>query len=112
MQLDFSKLARVQSACDAVGPMMDTPNFRTRFPTARLLRSVHEVETEAARARLPSTLLPFMAEDQARWADVYALDLEDRSEQRVVVWADHAVVAEWSTFDAFLVWVRDDQTVV
>jgi hypothetical protein len=104
MSLDSSDLARVIAACDALATLIDTPDIRARFSKLRLLRS--EEDIEAARRQLPRTLLPFMSEVQPHSTDVYAFDLEDPRGSRVIVWNDHAAVADWSDFDSFLDWLR------
>jgi hypothetical protein len=91
---------------DRLTAVMATHAFQTRFPTARLLRTASEIE--AARANLPVSLVPFMREDQQQWPDIYAFSADDRQRERIVVWSDHAIVAGWDTFDAFLDWVRGD----
>jgi hypothetical protein len=106
MQLDSSNIARVEAACNAVAAMMDTPAFRARFSTVRLLRTSQDIQ--AARKDLPHGLLPFMTEQQPASTDVYAFDLLNDNGERVVVWNDHAVVADWTNFDAFAGWLRGD----
>ena len=106
MRLDTANIARVQAACDAIAEIMDTAAFRSRFSNVRLLRSVGEIE--GARQHLPSALLPFMVEPQPESVDVYAFDSNDEIAPKVVVWNDHAVVWDWSSFELFMKWIRDD----
>ena len=106
MPLDPSDIARAQAACDVLAASVSSPAFRSRFPSARLLRSAEVIE--AARRELPTTLLPFMSEEQPGSTDVYAFDLQDEQGNRVVVWNDHAVVADWKTFEEFVDWVSRD----
>ena len=49
-----------------------------------------------------------MSEEQPGSTDVYAFDLQDEQGNRVVVWNDHAVVADWKTFEEFVDWVSRD----
>jgi len=106
MPLDSSQ--RVAQACNALAAIADTASFRSRFPNSRLLRSAADIE--AARRNLPATLLPFMLQDQPGSTDVYAFDLDDPNGTRVVVWNDHAVVAEWSSLAEFLAAMRSPET--
>lgn len=57
---------------------------------------------------IPEGLIPFMAIQQSGWSDVYAVD-PTTSPTSIVVWADHAIVARWGTFDQFLQWTKDQQ---
>jgi hypothetical protein len=102
MPLDPSQ--RVAQACNALAAISDTQTFRSRFPSSRLLRSAADIE--AARQNLPATLLPFMLQEQPGSTDVYAFDLDDPSGARIVVWNDHAVVADWPGIAEFLAAMR------
>jgi hypothetical protein len=106
MRFDSSDFARAEAACDAIAGVMDTPAFRSRFSGVRLLRSSQDIQ--AIREQLPDAFLPFMTEQQPASGDVYAFDLETQSGDRVVVWNDHAVVADWPSFKAFCNWLRGD----
>jgi hypothetical protein len=106
MRLDSSNVTRVEAACDAIAAVMDTRAFRARFSTVRLLRSSDDIQ--AVRKDLPHGLLPFMTEQQPASTDVYAFDLVNDDGHRVVVWNDHAVVAEWPSFDVFADWLCGD----
>jgi len=90
---------------DQLTPITRAQAFRDHFPGARLLRSSAEID--AARENLPPTLLPFMCEEQPQTQDIYALDQGNPGRDRVVVWNDHAIVAEWDSIDAFLHWLRE-----
>ena len=94
----------IEHVVEQLTPVIATPAFRDRFPTARLLRTPSDCE--AACEKTPPALLPFMIEEHPQWPDVYALYLADPELDRVVVWSDHAVVAEWNTFDELLDWIR------
>lgn len=100
MQLTSLNIARANAACDAIADLMDTHAFRRRFSGMRLLRLSQDIR--AIREQLPDAFLPFMTDS----SDVYAFDLGTRSGERVVVWNDHAVVADWPSFEAFVSWLR------
>jgi hypothetical protein len=102
MPLDPSR--RVAQACNALAAISDTESFRSRFPNSRLLRSAADIEQ--ARRNLPANLLPFMFQEQPGSTDVYAFDLDDPNGNRVVVWNDHAVVADWASLAEFLAAMR------
>lgn len=103
MQLTTSNIARIETACNTIVKVMDDPTLRSRFPNVRLLRSSKEIE--ATRKSLPSVLLPFMIELQPTSADVYAFEVGDEVSDKVVVWNDHAIVADWSRFEDFVNWL-------
>jgi hypothetical protein len=104
MSLNDAHATALRSACHAVAEALSISAVRARFPGAELLGD--SVDGEAIRAGLPLMLLPFLVERQQSTWDVYALDLSETEAQRIVVWNDHAVVAEWSTLDAFLKWMQ------
>src|SRR5688572_20634616 len=104
MRLKPSNIERVEAACRELAAVMGAAAVRASFPKARLLQSSSEID--GASRQLPATLLPFMVDEQGQRSDVYAFDLEDSTADRVVVWNDHAVVADWNSFDAFLNWLR------
>jgi hypothetical protein len=104
MRLDPSELPRIEAAHATLASLINAPDFEERFGMARLLACPAEVE--AAREQLPAALLPFMRAEALPTADIYAFDLDDRQGDRVVVWNDHAAVADWSTFAAFVTWLR------
>ncbi len=86
--------------------LLDTEGFRRAFPRTRLLVSASEIA--ATSEGIPAGLLPFMREEQAGWADIFAFDRESEPpEFRVVVWADHAVVMDWASFRVFYQWVQE-----
>jgi len=106
MRLSSSKTARVDAACRGIAEVIGSPSVRDRFPSATLLRSSEEIE--AASAGLPSGFLPFMTACQPTSKDVYAFESGDGDSEKVVVWNDNAVVADWSTFKEFIEWLRGD----
>jgi hypothetical protein len=65
-----------------------------------------EAEIRHASENLPHGLLPFLSIQESSWPDVYALDSSSKPPS-VVVWSDHAIVARWDSFEAFLQWTRD-----
>jgi hypothetical protein len=77
-------------------------------PNARLLRAAEEIE--ATRRDLPSGFLPFMIERQPDSTDVYGFESADEVRGKVVVWNDHAVVADWGSVEEFLNWACGDAT--
>jgi len=96
-----------QSAAALLGDLarlMLVHGFRESFPNACLLLSAQEVAD--ARKTMPSTLLPFMRVLENQGPDFYAFDLNDARGWRIVVWADHAIVEEWTTFADFLGFLR------
>jgi len=99
-------MTTIEHILEVLSQMVGTPTFRRRFSAPQLLREPAEVER--VRENLPSSLLPFMREENPGWWDIYALDMTDPLRERVVVWADNAVVAEWSSFDEFLKWIREE----
>lgn len=85
---------------------LSSDGFLRVFGEARLLLSAGEISVD--RERIPEELIPFMRIEQTFWPDFYAFDLTSSSpEFKVVVWSDHAIVAEWETFPAFSQWVRE-----
>ncbi len=98
------KPAAFLSAIHSVTEALSTPAVRARFPGAEVLGK--SPEAEAACAGMPVTLLPLFLERQQSTWDIYAFDLCSPEPQRIVAWNDHAVVAEWPTFDAFLKWMH------
>jgi hypothetical protein len=104
MQPNPSNIALIESACDAISALTGTSAFQNRFTDVRLIRSVEEIG--ATGENLPSAFLPFMTEQQPDSIDIYAFDLGDDSGGKIVVWNDHAVVADWLSFDAFIGWLR------
>ena len=104
MQLNPSNIARIESACNVISDVMITAIFRGRFSDVRLIRSVEEIE--AIHENLPPAFLPFMTERQVDSIDIYAFDVEDEAGCRIVVWNDHAVVADWPSFTEFIDWIR------
>ena len=94
----------IEHVIEKLTPVIATHAFRDRFPIARLLRT--PFERKAVCETIPPALLPFMIEELPQWPDIYAFDLTDPERDRVVVWSDHAVVAEWNTLDEFLNWIR------
>jgi hypothetical protein len=106
MRPSSSSIARVQAACGAIAEVMDSPAFGSRLPNARLLRSAEEID--ATRQFLPSAFLPFMTHRRPTSTDVYAFESGDAIGGKIVVWNDHAVVAHWSSFEAFIAWLRGD----
>jgi hypothetical protein len=72
----------------------------------------HFVETADEIAQLqdelPPGLSPFAVVEQPGWRDVYAT-VPNGLATAVVVWADHAIVARWESFDGFLSWSRSQR---
>lgn len=96
-------MTKNKHAIGKLAAIMATNDFRTRFLTACLLCTPSEIET--ARENMPTNLLPFIREEQTQLSDFYAFDLSALQNDRVVVRSDHAIVADWNTFHAFLSWV-------
>ena len=67
-----------------------------------------EADIQRAKNGLPDGLLPFMTIEQSSWSDVYAFDFSTIPPS-VIVWADHAIVERWESFDRFLKWTRDEE---
>jgi hypothetical protein len=104
MSLNHAQSAEFRSASHAVAGALSIPAVRARFPGAEV--PADSVEAETVCAGLPSELLPFLLEKQQSTWDVYAFDLSAPEAQRILVWNDHAFVAEWPTFDAFIRWMH------
>lgn len=80
--------------------------FASAFPMAQQA-TVADIQAAWA-SELPSDLVPFMLEKQDGWSDYYCFRrVGDQCEEAVVVFADHAVVATWEDFKAFLSWLND-----
>ena len=86
---------------EALGQLMETPRFRNACPDSRLLISPTDVS--AARELMPADLLPFMHEPP----DFYAFDTDSIGARRVVAWADHAIVADWTSCDQLIDWLTE-----
>ena len=67
-----------------------------------------EADIQRAKEGLPEGLLPFMSIEQSCWSDIYAFDFST-TPASVVVWADHAIVERWDSFDKFLEWTKDEE---
>jgi hypothetical protein len=104
--LSPADLERVHAAVAALRVVFDATAARARFPNLRL--PWDDDDAEAMRDGLPPTLVPFMCERQPATLDVYAFDDGAAGDPRVVVWSDHAVVADWPDFDAFVRWLRSE----
>lgn len=113
--------ARFQAAATALGlpcpralmaviprlaAIQTTPAFQRRFPTGRLVAATDDLRA-ARQAGLPGHLLPFLLDQQPGQVDYYCIEPSpDEGEPAVVVFAVHALVAQWATLEAFLTWLE------
>ena len=105
-EIGFRYPASLASIFEEFVSVLSSEGCRGAFPDARLLLS--ESEIAAASEGIPPALLPFMRQEQAGWAHIFAFDRDSAPpEFRVIVWADHAVVMDWASFPVFYQWVRD-----
>jgi hypothetical protein len=103
-RLTPADFADIRTAVEALRVVFDSTAASARFPNLRL--PWDDDDAEAMRDGLPETLVPFMCEQQQPAAlDVYAFHRDAAGHARVVVWSDHAVVADWPDFDAFVQWL-------
>jgi hypothetical protein len=85
--------------------------LRCAFPEGTVLSSAAEISQVCELA--PKKLLPFMTDryrqnPEDEWSDIYAFDLNSEGPDfGVVVWCYDAIVFDWPTFSAFLLWVRE-----
>ena len=98
-----ANLADIRIAVAALRVVLDSTDASARLPNLRL--PWDDDDAEAMRDGLPETLIPFMCERQPATLDVYAFDRDAAGDARVVVWCDHAVVADWPDFNAFVRWL-------
>jgi hypothetical protein len=103
-RLTSADLADIRTAVEALRVVFDSTEASARLPDLQL--PWDDDDAEAMRDALPETLVPFMCERQLATLDVYAFDRDAAGHARVVVWCDHAVVADWPDFDAFVRWLR------
>ncbi len=83
-----------------------TVGFQRFFPKARFIRSLSDVQM-AHEDGLPGNLTPFLLEEQPKHKDYYCFtEAVSDSGNAVVIFASHAIVAEWSDFATFLLWVK------
>ena len=90
------------AAADELSAVARLPRFAEVFPHAHIANG-----TDVAAARglgLSISLVPFMCELQPTHTDYYCCLLEDGGASSV--FADHAVVADWPSFAAFVAWAR------
>jgi hypothetical protein len=73
---------------------------------ARFIVSVDEIRA-LHRSGLPAHLFPFMKNPEPAHVDYFCIDVSsDEVEGKLVVFALHAVVAEWPSPEAWLAWLR------
>jgi hypothetical protein len=80
-----------------------TALLEVAMPRARFLVSPKEIRA-LHRALLPAELIPFLQDPQQTQVDYYCID--KGSPLRIVVFAVHAVVAEWPDPESWLTWLR------
>ena len=94
------------SAFEDLVALSRTPGFRRFMPAARFVRSLDEIR-QARATGLPEDLTPFLLEEQSTHVDYYCLALPAaEAGVRIVVFAAHAIVAEWADGAAFLSWLE------
>ncbi len=105
-RLTPADLDSIHAAVAALRDAFDATDAKARFQNVRL--PWDDDDAEAMCDSLPEPLVPFMCEWQSATLDVYAFDRDAAGESRVVVWSDHAVVADWPDFAAFVRWLTKE----
>jgi hypothetical protein len=94
------------SAFEDLVALSRTSGFRRFMPAARFVRSLDEIR-QARGAGLPEDLTPFLLEAQSTHVDCYCIAAPAAGlGVRIVVFAAHAIVAEWADGAAFLSWLE------
>lgn len=98
--------AALWSVAAALKALAGMPGFAAAFPDARTAtrRDIQEARTLG----LPESLVPFACESQPAHTDYYCCGPE--SGPAVAVFAVHAVVADWPSFQSFVEWMRHQVT--
>ena len=110
---DFSKIANALGlmyppafwlAFNDLVTLSRTAGFQSSFPRARFIHSIGDIRK--ARKVLPHRLTPFLLDERPKHTDYYCFTgpVFD-SGNAVVVFADHAIVGDWTDFTTFLVWL-------
>jgi hypothetical protein len=91
-----------------LGRLLQTTGFARNFPKIEAISTLQQVEG-SYRAGLPKYYLPFLACQNSTGCDYYAFDVSSaKPEHDVVVFSDHAVVADWKGFVTFLAWAQSE----
>jgi hypothetical protein len=85
-----------------------TSAFRAQFPNASLVSSVDDLrECYKIEKELKTIMIPFMFQRQLNHTDYYGFNKQgDAVEMSVIVYAQDAIVHDWTGFDAFFLWAQ------